>query len=177
MTEISSSDYHERQQTYVDAGLERAAHLNNRGPVRFDQSGKLTPDILEAFQRTGFYVFEGLVDHAEVELLRNDMMDLLDRAPIDNGATVDHRGQPAFGQEFSRPVYSLIRPLSDPWGGTTLLNGRHQTQMTQPTAAIDAPEKVVFLMGGMCQIMDSGLRLYGHPDLLAEFDALQPANQ
>ena len=22
-------------------------------------------------------------------------------------------------------------------------------------------------MGGMCQIMDSGLRLYGHPDLLA----------
>lgn len=167
VTEISSSDYHERQQTYVDAGLERAAHLNNRGPVRFDQSGKLTPDILEAFQRTGFYVFEGLVDHAEVELLRNDMMDLLDRAPIDNGATVDHRGRPAFGQEFSRPVYSLIRPLSDPWGGTTLLNGRHQTQMTQPTAAIDAPEKVVFLMGGMCQIMDSGLRLYGHPDLLA----------
>ena len=95
------------------------------------------------------------------------MSDLLDKAPIDNGSALDQNGRPAFGSEFARPVYSLIKPLSDPWGGTDLLNGRHETQMIQPTAELDSPEKVVFLMSGMCQIMDSGLRLYGHPDLLS----------
>jgi hypothetical protein len=92
---------------------------------------------------------------------------LLDRAPIDNGAKVDHQGRPAFGQEFARPVYSMIQPLADPWGGTKALNGRHPTQMTQPIAAGRAPNKVVFIMSGMCQTMPSGLRLYGHPDLLS----------
>ncbi len=167
MTSLTASEYSANQQPYVKAGLERATNLDNRGPARFTDEGKLTPDILEAFWRTGFYVFEGLIDQAEIQLLRDDMSDLLDHAPIDNGASVDHHGRRAFGQEFARSVYSLIRPLSDPWGGTEVLNGRHEIQMTQPQAETDSPEKVVFLMSGMCQIMDSGLRLYGHPDLLS----------
>lgn len=154
-------------ESYVDEGMQRAASMGNRGPVRFDAHGRLAPDILQAYWRTGFYVFEGLIDQGEVKLLQEDMQSLLDRAPIDNGAKVDHLGRPAFGQEFARSVYSLIRPLADPWGGTDKLNGRHPTKMTQPAADSDSPNKVVFLMGGMCQIMDSGLRLYGHPDLLA----------
>ncbi len=167
MTEISASQYQDTLETYVDEGMQRAEALGNRGPIRFDANGKLAPDILEAYWRTGFYVFEGLINPDETQLLRDDMESLLDRAPIDNGATVDHKGRPAFGQEFARSVYSLIRPLADPWGGTDKLNGRHPTQMTQPVSDEDTPNKVVFLMGGMCQIMDSGLRLYGHPDLLA----------
>ena len=95
------------------------------------------------------------------------MADLLDRAPIDNGPKVDGKGRAAFGQEFARPVYQLVRPLSDPWGGTELLNGRHPIQMSQPRPKEGLPEKVVFIMSGMCQTMESGLRLYGHPDLLA----------
>ena len=95
------------------------------------------------------------------------MADLLDRAPIDNGSKVDRKGRAAFGQEFARPVYQLVRPLSDPWGGTELLNGRHPIQMSQPRPKEGLPEKVVFIMSGMCQTMESGLRLYGHPDLLA----------
>jgi ectoine hydroxylase-related dioxygenase (phytanoyl-CoA dioxygenase family) len=39
--------------------------------------------------------------------------------------------------------------------------------MTQPESEQQAPAKVVFLMSGMCQIMASGLRLYGHPELLS----------
>ena len=167
MKSVSASQYQASLEAYVDQGMQRAASLGNRGPVRFGADGKLSPDILEAYWRTGFYVFEGLIDQGEVQLLRQDMQSLLDRAPVDNGATVDRLGRPAFGQEFARSVYSLIRPLADPWGGTDKLNGRHPTQMTQPQSEADAPEKVVFLMGGMCQIMDSGLRLYGHPDLLA----------
>ena len=166
MTNISASQYEASLGTYIDQGMQTAESLCNRGPIRFDAEGKLAPDILEAYWRTGFYVFEGLINTSEIQLLRDDMESLLDRAPIDNGATVDHQGRPAFGQQFARSVYSLIRPLSDPWGGTGKLNGRHPTQMTQPKSDEDAPKKVVFLMGGMCQIMDSGLRLYGHPDLL-----------
>ncbi len=167
MTNLTASEYSAKRQPYIRAGLVRAADLGNRGPARFTEEGKLTPDILNAFWRTGFYVFEGMIDHAEIQLLQEEMSDLLDKAPIDNGSAMDRNGRPAFGQEFARPVYSLIKPLSDPWGGTDLLNGRHETQMVQPIAEVDSPEKVVFLMSGMCQIMDSGLRLYGHPNLLS----------
>ena len=90
MTSLTASEYSANQQPYAKAGLERATNLDNRGPARFTDEGKLTPDILEAFWRTGFYVFEGLIDQAEIQLLRDDMSDLLDHAPIDNGATLDH---------------------------------------------------------------------------------------
>ena len=164
---MKASEYKSAQTEYVNAGIERARALGNRGPVRFDAAGRLHPEILDAYWRTGFYVFEGLVDGAETQLLRGEIEELLQRAPTDNGATEDAQGRPAFGQQFARPTYSLIRPLSDPWGGTDKLNGRHPTKMTQPESEQQAPAKVVFLMSGMCQIMASGLRLYGHPELLS----------
>ncbi|MGB1616746.1 MAG: phytanoyl-CoA dioxygenase family protein [Pseudomonadales bacterium] len=167
MNTVTTEQYQSNLKPYIEAGQQRAAELGNRGPIQFDENGKLTPDILSAYQRTGFYVFENLIHHAEIDELRSAMTALLDRAPVANGATKDHLGREAFGQEFARPVYSLITPLTDPWGGTDLLNGRHPAQMTQPKVQGDAPKKVVFLMGGMCQIMDAGLRLYGHPKLLS----------
>jgi hypothetical protein len=163
----SADEYTADLTVYANKGKARAIALGNRGPARFKANGQLTDEILDVYWEIGFYVFEGLIDQAEIKLLQSAMADLLDRAPIDNGATIDHKGRPAFGQEFARPVYSLIKPLTDPWGGTAKLNGRHETKMSQPTPAAGAPQKVVFLMGGMCQIMDAGLRLYGHPDLLS----------
>lgn len=112
-------------------------------------------------------MFEGLIQADEIGHLQADMQSLLERAPVDNGVTKDRLGRPACGQEFARPVYSMIRPLTDPWGGTDKLNGRHPTQMTQPTPEGITEGMNVFLMSGMCQIMESGLRLYGHPQLLA----------
>jgi len=167
MKNISVAEFNNNMLNYVKGGIARAKKLNNRGPVRFDADGKLVTDILEAYRRHGFYVFEGLVNAEEIALLQEEMHDLLERAPIDNDATVDKHGRPAFGQEFARPVYTLIKPLSDPWGGTEVLNGRHPTQMTQPQSDSKLPDKVVFAMEGMCQIMSSGLRLYGHPSLLS----------
>jgi ectoine hydroxylase-related dioxygenase (phytanoyl-CoA dioxygenase family) len=167
MNAQTASEYRDSIEPYVQQGIERAERLGNRGPIKFDAEGKLAPEIIEAYRRTGFYVFEGLVQADEISLLQEEMESLLERAPIDNGATVDLRGRPAFGQEFARSVYTLIRPLSDPWGGTDVLNGRHPTQMTQPTPDTAAPDMVVFAMEGMCQIMESGLRLYGHPALLS----------
>jgi len=167
MNTISAKDFNASMAPYVDEGIKRANLIGNRGPVKFDSNGKLAKDILDAYHHNGFYVFEGFVSAAEIELLQTEMQDLLDRAPVDNGAKVDKYGRAAFGQEFARPVYTLIKPLSDPWGGTMALNGRHPTQMTQPLDDSTLPEKVVFAMEGMCQIMSSGLRLYGHPSLLA----------
>lgn len=152
---------------YIERGTTAAMQLGNRGPVRFDANGKLHPDILDAFGTHGFYVFEGVVDAAEIEELRADIDFLLAHAPTGKGATHDKNGQPAYGQEFARNPYSFVKPLSDPWGGTDVLGGRHPTKMAQPQPADDAPEEVVHIMSGMCQTMPSGLRLYGHPHLLA----------
>ena len=165
-TVLTARQHAETMTQYVAEAIERAKALGNRGPLKLDTNGKLTPDILAAYDRTGFYIFEGAIKQDEIDLLRADMEWLLDRAPVDNGAEVDHKGRPAYGQEFARPVYSMIQPLTDPWGGTKALNGRHPTQMAQPAAVDQPPHKVVFIMTGMCQTMPSGLRLYGHHDLL-----------
>ena len=168
MTEgISAAAHAEAMATYAEEGLKRADALGNRGPLRLGPDGRLVPEILEAYERTGFYVFENVIDGAELSALRDELEALLERAPVDNGATVDRHGRPAYGQEFARPVFSLIRPLVDPWGGTAALGGRHPVKMRQPTLVDETAPKVVFLMTGMCQTMASGLRLYGHPQLLA----------
>src|SRR3954453_4609589 len=48
--------------------------------------------------------------------------------------------------------------------------------MAQPKPDADAPEHVVFLMYSMCQSMPSGLRLYGHPGLLAAAQSINGAD-
>ncbi len=48
-------------QAYLQAGEQRAATLGNRGPIRFTADGALHPDIVEAYWRCGFYVFEGVL--------------------------------------------------------------------------------------------------------------------
>lgn len=152
---------------YIREGERRAAEIGNRGPVRFGADGKLHPDILDAYWRHGYYVFEGVVDAREVAELRADAMNMLERAPVRPGADVDAKGRPALGRDYARDPYTLVKPLSDPWGGTDKLNGRHPTKMAEPSADADAPEYTVFLMYGMCQAMPAGLRVYGHPSLLA----------
>ena len=52
-------------EAYYAEGRRRAFEIGNRGPVRFVGDRALHPDIVEAYWRTGFYVFEGVVDAAE----------------------------------------------------------------------------------------------------------------
>jgi hypothetical protein len=168
----SASEYGVSMASYFSDGVERARAIGNRGPVRLDAAGKLHGDILEAYRQQGFYVFEDVVGDDEIAALRVEIDRLLERAPVGRGAKVDASGRPAFGQEFAKTPYSFIKPLSDPWGGTDVLGGRHQVQMTQPEPESGAPSEVVNLMGGMCQTMQSGLRLYGHPVLLTIAEAI-----
>tara|TARA_E500000331_G_scaffold298176_1_gene297862 strand:+ start:169 stop:1329 length:1161 start_codon:yes stop_codon:yes gene_type:complete len=168
----SAQEHASGLEKYLEEGVERARAIGNRGPLELDSNGKLQQKILDAFLEHGFYVFEGVIDTGELEELRADIERLLDEAPTGKDSKVDAKGRPAFGQAFARPTYTFIKPLSDPWGGTKLLSGRHQVQMTQPSPAEDAPDEVVHLIGGMCQTMESGLRLYGHPSLLAVAEAI-----
>ncbi len=158
---------------YIAEGERLGRAAGNRGPVRFDANGQLHPDILEAFREQGFYVFEGVIDPGELEALRADANNMIDRAPVGPHADLDAQGRPALGQDFALNPYTFIKPLSDPWGGTDKLGGRHPSQMTQPAPDAGAPEDVLYLMRGMCQAMPA---LYGHPQLLAIAEAINGAD-
>ena len=154
-------------QAYLRAGEARAFALGNRGPIRFDVGGALASDILEAYWRCGFYVFEGVLQAQELADIEADVKDILDRLPCEQGASLDRRGRPALAADCKAPTLFWSKPLGDPFGGTTLANGRHPVKMYEPTAAADAPKEVVYLILGSLQFSAACLRVYGHPDLLA----------
>ena len=163
-----SLEFHANALTdYLARGEAQARDLPIRGPVRYTSAGSLHADIVDAYTQFGCYIFEGLVGSEEIKRLKSNIKELLDRAPVGRGEPLDAQGEPAYGTEFTVPVYHFIEPLSDRWGGTQLLNGRHPTKMAQPKPGQGSPKQVVHLMSGMCQTMPAGLELYGHPDLLA----------
>lgn len=159
-------------ETYAREGMARARRIANRGPVRFDERGNIHRDIVDSYWKHGFYVFENVLQDAEIEDLRDDVSDLLARAPVGPGEFVDANGNPAAGIEMERSPYFFVKPLSDPVGGTSASHGRHQSKMAEAAPAEDAPEYVVQIIAGMCQLIESGLRLYGHPHLLAIAEAI-----
>src|SRR5438876_5748206 len=77
---------------YRREGEERAMLLGNRGPLRFDSEGKLDLTIREAYSRCGFYIFENLLGGDELNDIERDVADMLARAPVTKGATVDRQG-------------------------------------------------------------------------------------
>ena len=152
---------------YLAAGKERALALGNRGPLRLTDDGNLHPDILAAYQAHGFYVFEGLIEEPELGELRAGIDEMIRRAPVEPGAAVDAEGRPALGSDIARNSYLWARPLADPVGGTSANGGRHPTKMAEPSPDEHAPDKVIYMMFNMCENMEAGLRVYGHPGLLA----------
>ena len=154
-------------QAYLREGERRAASLGNRGPIRFLPDGALHPEIVEAYWRCGFYVFEGVLKADELADIERDLRDILDRLPAERGAAHDAKGRPALAADCAAPTLLWSKPLGDPFGGTTLANGRHPVKMFEPKAADDAPREVVYLILGSLQFSEAALRVYGHPQLLA----------
>jgi hypothetical protein len=165
--ELTRAKHAEGMVAYQKEGLRRAQEIGNKGPVRFDANGRLHPDILAAYWKHGYYIFEGVVGQDEIEALRRDAGEMLERAPVSPGATVDIHGRPALGVGAARELYTIIKPLTDPAGGTDVFDGRHPSKMAEPMPDKDAPTYTVLRMRGMCQYMPAGLRVYGHPQLLA----------
>jgi ectoine hydroxylase-related dioxygenase (phytanoyl-CoA dioxygenase family) len=168
-----TAEEHARGMTqYMRTGCEIEQKIGNRGPLLLDPDGHLDAGILDAYWEHGYYVFENVIDASEIEALRSDAAHMIERAPLNRDANLDSQGRVALGRDYAREPYVFAKPLGDPWGGTKLLGGRHPSQMTQPVAPEDAPADVVFLMRSMCQSMPAGLRLYGHPGLLAVAEAI-----
>lgn len=151
---------------YLAAGEKRALDLGNRGPIRFVGEGALHPDILEAYWKYGFYIFEGVLKADELAHIEADLQDIMDRFPAHKGAEVDAKGRPAIGVGLEAPSLFWSKPLGDPFGGTSAANGRHPVKMFEPKAAAGAPDEVVYLMLGSLQHSEAALRVYGHPDIL-----------
>lgn len=173
---LTAEEHASGMATYFAAGERRALELGNRGPIELDGSGRLHPDIVTAYREHGFYVFENAIGSEELADLRADIDRTLARAPVAPDSALDRGGNPALGREFARPPYRFARPLSDPLGGTSRNKGRHPVKVAEPTPAGDAPEWTIELLHGNLQLMDSCLRLYGHPGLLAACEAILGAD-
>lgn len=155
-------------EAYLREGERRAFALGNRGPIRFTADGRVHPDILDAYWRCGFYVFEGVLSVEELADIEADIKtNALSRLPAEKGATEDAHGRPALGFGLQAPTVFWSRPLGDPLGGTSLAGGRHPVKMFEPSVAADAPKEIVYLILGSLQFSEAHLRVYGHPQLLA----------
>lgn len=159
--------------TYLAAGEQRALAMNNRGPIRYNGDGTLHDEILDAYWQHGFYVFEQVVDAVELAELRTDIDQLLERCPYPSKeSATDRHGRPALGPGMAKDPWLMAKPLSDPWGGSPVLNGRHQVKMNEPAPASGAPAEVPFLVYNCLELSETFLRVYGHPDLLRVAEAI-----
>jgi hypothetical protein len=68
-------------QVYLKQGAQRAFALGNRGPIRFAADGNVHPDILDAYWRRGFYIFEGVLAPDELADIEADVKGILDYSP------------------------------------------------------------------------------------------------
>ena len=127
---------------YSLAGQKRAIELGNRGPMRFKKTGLLEQDILDAYFRTGFYVFTGVISREEVAELKQEFDQVLDNAPISDDDPTDALGRPVKFNGY----YSLSK------------NESPGTNITSRNA--------VGLVSHPLMMMDSALRVYGHPQIL-----------
>jgi ectoine hydroxylase-related dioxygenase (phytanoyl-CoA dioxygenase family) len=150
---------------YFRAGEARARALQNRGPIRFTPEGELAPDIIEAYRTFGFYVFERVVDDAELAELKTEFHAIVDRLPTGRESPVDHLGRPAIGVGLPLSPFHWSKPLGDPFGGAGGL-ARSPVKMIEGTPTASLPDEVVFIIRGPLQFSDAALRAYGHPGLL-----------
>jgi len=151
---------------YMKEGQARALALPNRGPIKFDADGNIHPDILSAYSKFGFYIFENAISAEELADIESDLADMRANFPKHMGADTDAQGRPALGAANKAPI------LQWALGGTQIANGRHQVKLFEPKAANDAPPAAPMYLAGSLQFSPACLRLYAHPGLLKMAEAI-----
>ena len=164
--QTSYGEHADAMQEYLQEGTQRALTLGNRGPIKFAGDGSLHPDIQQAYERCGFYIFENVLAADELNDIERDVIAMWENAPVHKGADKDQFGRPALGSSVQSRSLSWVKPLSDPIGGTAVSHGRHPAKMIEPTAPSDAPDHILQLVLGSLQFSDACLRVYAHPQLL-----------
>lgn len=132
-------------EAYAEAGVERALALGNRGPVGLDDDGHLLKDILDAYRKNGFYVFTGVLDDDEIGELTAEFDDVLDNVPTEPGGDTDRYGRSSPHGGY----FAMIEDEDDP----------------------DTPARVSLLFHPFIY-MESTLRVYAHPKILAIAESL-----
>ena len=165
-------DHAEAMRQYLIDGERNALVMDNRGPIRFDSDGRLSQDILDAYSRYGFYVFESVLNDEELGDITADLEAMRARFPAEPGSALTKEGKPALGAGCQAPNLLWSKPLGDPLGGTDIANGRHQVKLIEPEAAKDAPKEAPFVLLGSLQFSEACLRVYGHPQLLRVAEAV-----
>ena len=156
----------------LEDGQRAALDLDNRGPIEFDQQGRLVQSILDAYSKYGFYVFTGVLSEEECQDLEADLEHMKTTFPTGPESKVDSQGRPALGADSLTPSLVWSKPLGDPLGGTELANGRHQVKMFEPEAKEAAPAAAPFILLGSLRFSDACLRTYAHPELLRVAEAI-----
>lgn len=162
----------EAMRSYLTQGERSAYALDNRGPIRFDEEGNLAADILSAYSKYGFYIFENVLAEDELQDIKEDLDQIRASYPAEPNGKLTKDGKPALGANCVGPNLVWSKPLGDPLGGTELANGRHQVKLFEPQASASAPEFAPFILLGSLQFSESCLRVYGHPQLLRVAEAV-----
>jgi len=157
---------------YLIEGQKRAFQLDNRGPIQYNEDGAIHTDILKAYSKYGFYIFENVLGEEELADIKADLRKMRANFPTGPGAQTDAQGRPALGTDCKALTILWAKPLSDPLGGTPIANGRHQVKLIEPKAAKNAPEAAPFYLAGSLQFSPACLRTYAHPDLLKIAEAI-----
>ena len=157
---------------YLIEGQAKAKVLPNRGPLRFDANGDIHGDILKDYATYGFYIFESALSPEEVGDLKADLEAMRDNFPTEMGAPTDAKGRPALGADTIGFTLQWAKPLSDPLGGTTMANGRHQVKLFEPKPNADAPQATPVYLGGSLQFSRACVVTYAHPGLLKMAEAV-----
>lgn len=157
---------------FFEEARHRALELPNRGPLTIGDDGTIDRNLLDSYWKYGFYILEDVLDASEMSELTSEFQDLLQRAPVARDATVDSEGRALCFSELQRKQFRFVKPLTDPYGGTEFTNNRYQIKMEEPQPPKDAPNEVLLQIGGILQFLDSTLRIYGHPKLLALAEAV-----
>jgi len=162
----------EAMRSYLTQGERNAYALDNRGAIRFDKRGNLAADILSAYSKYGFYIFENVLAEDKLQDIKEDLDQLRASYPAEPIGKLTKDGKPALGADCVGPNLVWSKPLGDPLGGTELANGRHQVKLFEPEASASAPEFAPFILLGSLQFSESCLRVYGHPQLLRVAEAV-----
>ena len=59
-------EYAGEMESYILRGEKKALELENRGPIKFDENGKLCPKIRKSYSDNGFYIFENVINPDEL---------------------------------------------------------------------------------------------------------------
>jgi hypothetical protein len=174
-TSSSPSDTSAPRPAWQAAAREKALALPNRGPIELTDEGRLAPHILRTLEDVGFYVFTGVVAQEELADLRADLTHVLGRsASHTSGAVSPGQAAGANGSLSGSGIdarlsaapdewFAMAPPLSDPDGG----RGRSPAKMAEGVVPSEAPPLVMRSASRFHEYSEAGIRLYGHPGLLA----------